>query len=315
MAVHVEFCGRSVPRLSNGSVGYARVAMKRKDWVGYAFIAPWLIGFLLFTAGPFLASIYFSFTRYNVVTPPVWVGTANYEALFQQDPLFWKSLGVTFRYALVAVPLGVVIAVILALFLNLNIKGIAVYRTIFFLPSIVPTVATSMIFLWILNPQIGLINGLLRSFGIIGPAWLADPNWAPWTLVFMALWGVGGIMVIYLAGLKDIPTYLYEAAILDGASAYRRMRLITLPLLTPVIFFNVVMGCIGAFQTFTQAFILTQGGPEDSTQFYALYLFNRAWRYGDMGYASAMAWILFTIVAVVTSLLFRSQKRWVHYGN
>jgi multiple sugar transport system permease protein len=289
--------------------------MKRKDWVGYAFIAPWLIGFLLFTAGPFLASIYFSFTRYNVVTPPVWVGTANYEALFQQDPLFWKSLGVTFRYAVVAVPLGVVIAVILALFLNLNIKGIAVYRTIFFLPSIVPTVATSMIFLWILNPQIGLINGLLRSFGIIGPAWLADPNWAPWTLVFMALWGVGGSMVIYLAGLKDIPTYLYEAAILDGASAYRRMRLITLPLLTPVIFFNVVMGCIGAFQTFTQAFILTQGGPEDSTQFYALYLFNRAWRYGDMGYASAMAWILFTIVAVVTSLLFRSQKRWVHYGN
>ena len=289
--------------------------MKRRDWVGYAFIAPWLIGFLLFTAGPFLASIYFSFTRYNVVTPPVWVGTANYEALFQQDPLFWKSLGVTFRYALVAVPLGVVIAVILALFLNLNIKGIAVYRTIFFLPSIVPTVATSMIFLWILNPQIGLINGLLRSFGIIGPAWLADPNWAPWTLVFMALWGVGGSMVIYLAGLKDIPTYLYESAILDGASAYRRMRLITLPLLTPVIFFNVVMGCIGAFQTFTQAFILTQGGPEDSTQFYALYLFNRAWRYGDMGYASAMAWILFAIVAVVTSLLFRSQKRWVHYGN
>ncbi len=289
--------------------------MKRRDWVGYAFIAPWLIGFLLFTAGPFLASIYFSFTRYNVVTPPVWVGAANYEALFQQDPLFWKSLGVTFRYALVAVPLGVVIAVILALFLNLNIKGIAVYRTIFFLPSIVPTVATSMIFLWILNPQIGLINGLLRSFGIIGPAWLADPNWAPWTLVFMALWGVGGSMVIYLAGLKDIPTYLYEAAILDGATPYRRMRLITLPLLTPVIFFNVVMGCIGAFQTFTQAFILTQGGPEDSTQFYALYLFNRAWRYGDMGYASAMAWILFAIVAVVTSLLFRSQKRWVHYGS
>jgi len=289
--------------------------MKRRDWVGYAFIAPWLIGFILFTAGPFLASIYFSFTRYNVVTAPVWVGMANYEALFQQDPLFWKSLGVTFRYALVAVPLGVVIAVILALFLNLNIKGIAVYRTIFFLPSIVPTVATSMIFLWILNPQIGLINGILRSFGIIGPAWLANPFWAPWTLVFMALWGVGGSMVIYLAGLKDIPTYLYEAAILDGATAYRRMRLITLPLLTPVIFFNVVMGCIGAFQTFTQAFILTQGGPEDSTQFYALYLFNRAWRYGDMGYASAMAWILFAIVAVVTSLLFRSQKRWVHYGS
>jgi multiple sugar transport system permease protein len=287
----------------------------RKNLVGYAFIAPWLIGFLIFTAGPFLASIYLSFTRYDILSPPSWVGLANYKALLNDDPLFWKSLAVTFKYGVFAVPLGIAAAVVLALLLNINVRGITVYRTIFYLPSIVPTVATSMIFLWILNPQVGLINGLLRNFGQVGPAWLNDPRWAPWSLIFMSLWGVGGSMVIYLAGLKDIPVYLYEAAVIDGASAFKRMRMITLPMLTPVIFFNLVMGIIGAFQYFTQAFILTKGGPEDSTQFYALYLFNRAWRYGDMGYASAMAWILFLLVATVTTVVFRSQKKWVHYGG
>ena len=290
-------------------------AHARRQLVGYLFIAPWLIGFLVFTAGPFLASVYLSFTKYDILSPPQWVGIANYQSLLRDDPLFWKSLLVTIRYGVVAVPLGTCGAVMLALLLNLEVKGIAVFRTIFYLPSIVPTVATSMVFIWLLNPQIGLINSLLRNFGIVGPAWLSDARWAPWTLVFMALWGVGGGMVIYLAGLKDIPTYLYEAAIIDGASAFTRMRRITLPMLTPVIFFNVVMGVIGAFQYFTQAYILTQGGPEESTTFYALYLFNRAWRYLDMGYASAMAWVLFLIVVVVTSALFRTQSKWVHYGG
>jgi multiple sugar transport system permease protein len=290
-------------------------AHARRQLVGYIFIAPWLIGFLVFTAGPFLASVYLSFTKYDILSPPQWVGFANYQSLLRDDPLFWKSLLVTIRYGVVAVPLGTCGAVMLALLLNLEVKGIAVFRTIFYLPSIVPTVATSMVFIWLLNPQIGLINSLLRNFGIVGPAWLSDARWAPWTLVFMALWGVGGGMVIYLAGLKDIPTYLYEAAIIDGANAFTRMRLITLPMLTPVIFFNVVMGVIGAFQYFTQAYILTQGGPEESTTFYALYLFNRAWRYLDMGYASAMAWVLFLIVVVVTSALFRTQSKWVHYGG
>ena len=290
-------------------------AHARRQLVGYLCIAPWLIGFLVFTAGPFLASVYLSFTKYDILSPPQWVGIANYQSLLRDDPLFWKSLLVTIRYGVVAVPLGTCGAVMLALLLNLEVKGIAVFRTIFYLPSIVPTVATSMVFIWLLNPQIGLINSLLRNFGIVGPAWLSDARWAPWTLVFMALWGVGGGMVIYLAGLKDIPTYLYEAAIIDGASAFTRMRRITLPMLTPVIFFNVVMGVIGAFQYFTQAYILTQGGPEESTTFYALYLFNRAWRYLDMGYASAMAWVLFLIVVVVTSALFRTQSKWVHYGG
>jgi multiple sugar transport system permease protein len=283
--------------------------------VGYLFIGPWLLGFLVFTLGPFLSSIWLSFNRWDIVTPPVWVGAANYRALMTNDDLFWKSLLITIKYATAAVPLGVVAGVLLALLLNCNVRGISVYRTVLFLPSIVPAVASSVVFVWILNPQIGLVNALLKRLGVIGPAWLADTKWAFWSLVFMSLWGVGGSMVIYLAGLKDIPTYLYEAAIVDGAGPFTRMRRITLPMLTPVIFFNLVMGVIGAFQYFTQAFIMTNGGPEESTTFYALYLFNRAWRYMDMGYASAMAWILFFIVVVITTLLFKSQRKWVHYGG
>jgi ABC-type sugar transport system permease subunit len=287
----------------------------KKGLTGYAFISPWLIGFTVFTAIPFVASVYLSFTRYDVVSSPVWVGLANYRKLFYADPLFWKSLSITFKYSLVAVPVGVLAGVALALMLNLEIRGISVYRTLFYIPSIVPIVATSVVFVWILNPQIGLVNGLLKNLGIIGPAWLQSTRWAFWSLVFMSLWAVGGSMIIYLAGLKDIPATLYEAAIIDGANAWQRTRHVTLPMITPVIFFNLIMGVIGSFQYFTQAYIMTQGGPEDSTQFYALYLFNRAWRYLDMGYASAMGWILFVIVMVFTGLIFRSHHRWVHYGD
>jgi multiple sugar transport system permease protein len=287
----------------------------RRNLLGYLFIAPWLIGFLVFTAGPFLTSVFLSFTRYDVVSSPKWVGLANYQVLLGQDELFFKSAWVTIRFAIVSVPLGIVAGVALALLLNANVRGISVYRTIFFLPSIVPMVATSVIFMWILNPQIGLVNGLLERFGVIGPAWLSDAKWAFWSLVLMSLWSVGGSMVIYLAGLKDIPLYLYEAATIDGASAWQKMTRVTLPMLTPVIFFNLVMGVIGSFQYFTQAYIMTGGGPEDSTRFYALYLFDRAWRYLDMGYASAMAWVLFLVVVVLTTMIFRTQKRWVHYGG
>lgn len=288
----------------------------RKRWVGYAFISPWLLGFLIFTLYPFLASIYFSFTRYDIVSKPVWVGLVNYRALLHDDPLFWKSLHVTFNFALFSVPIGIVAGVSLALLLNMNVRGIAIYRTLFFLPSIAPTVANAMVFLWLLNPEIGLVNGLLKSaFRIEGPAWLQSTTWAPWSLILMSLWGVGGSMVIYLAGLKDIPSYLYEAAVIDGAGPLHRLRHITLPMLTPVIFFNLVMGVIGAFQYFTEAYVMTQGGPEDRTLFYALYLFRRAWQYLDMGYASAMAWILFLIVMALTGFLFSTQRRWVHYGD
>ncbi|HEX5324324.1 MAG TPA: sugar ABC transporter permease [Capsulimonadaceae bacterium] len=289
--------------------------MKRKNLIGYAFISPWMIGFLVFSAYPFLSSVYLSFTRYDIMQAPVWVGAANYRTLLAGDPIFWRSLLVTIKFALASVPLSIVAGVALALFLNLKLRGIGVYRTIFYLPSVVPSVATSVIFLWILNPEIGLVNRLLRAVGITGPAWLEDPNWALWSLVMLSLWTVGGSMIIYLAGLKDIPAHLYEASTIDGANAWQRLRHITLPMLTPVIFFNLVMGVIGVFQYFTQAYIMTQGGPSDSTRFYALYLFERAWRYLDMGYASAMAWVLFILIMSVTALLFATQRRWVHYGE
>jgi multiple sugar transport system permease protein len=289
--------------------------MKRQELTGYLFISPWLVGFLAFTLVPFVASIGLSFSRYDVVSSPAWVGLANYRELLTNDPLFWRSLRVTLTYAVIAVPVGLVAGVSLALLLSLDVRGMSVYRTIFYLPSIVPVVATSVVFVWLLNPNIGLVNGLLRRVGIDGPNWLGDPRFALASLVLMGLWAVGGSMIIYLAGLKDIPFQLYEAAVIDGASAWQRTWHITLPMLSPVIFFNLVMGVISAFQYFAQAYIMTQGGPEDSTRFYALYLFNRAWQYLDMGYASAMAWILFLVIMALTALIYSTHRRWVHYGG
>lgn len=288
--------------------------MKRTSQ-GYWFISLWLIGFLVFTAMPFLVSIILSFTHYTVASSPQWIGLANYETLLFDDPSFWRSLANTLTYALVAVPLCIVTAFALALLLNLELRGMAIYRTIFFLPHIVPVVASTAIFMWILNPQIGLINNVLAIIGIDGPAWLHDPAWSMTTLILLSVWGIGGSIVIYLAGLKDVPISLYEAARIDGANAWQRALHITMPMMTPVIFFNLVIGIIHAFQYFTQAYILTQGGPQESTMFLALYLFFRAWRYLDLGYASALAWIMFVVVAMVTIMVFRSQRRWVHYGD
>lgn len=289
----------------------------RENLTGYLFIAPWLIGFLVFTLGPFIQSFYLSFTRYNIVQPPKFIGLANYRMMLFDDELFWKSLWVTIRFALCSVPMVLVVGVLLALLLNSNVKGIAAFRMIFYLPSIIPTVATTSIFMWILNPQVGMVNQILDLIGIKGPAWLSDPTWTPWSLVFMSVWGAGGSMVIYLAGLKDIPTYLYEAATLDGAGPIQKLKTVTLPMLSPVIFFNLVMGIIGTFQYFTQAFMISkgQGGPEDSTMFYALYMFQRSWKYMDMGYGSAMAWVLFVLIIFITAVIFRSHTRWVHYGK
>lgn len=279
------------------------------------FISPWLIGFILFSAWPLLSSIWLSFTNYDIITKPKWIGGANYRSLVSDDPVFWKSLWVTVRFAAISVPLGIVVGVALALLLNVKTRAMALFRTILFMPSVMPVVATSVVFAWLLNPEIGLVNGLLSVVGLRGPAWLQDTAWAPWSLVFMSVWGVGGSMVIYLAGLKDIPQYLYEAAAIDGATGFSRLRHVTLPLLTPVIFFNLVMGVIGAFQYFTQAYIMTQGGPEGSTTFYALYLFQRSWKYFDMGYACAMGWILFVVIMVITGVAFRLSGKWVYRGG
>ena len=287
----------------------------RQNRVGLLFVSPWLFGFLLLQVWPFVGSAWLSLTSYDLVSAPRYVGLENYRTLVSDDPAFWRSLAVTLRYAVVSVPLNVVAGVALAMLLNVEVRGQALFRTLFYLPSVLPQVATAVLFQWLLNPQLGLVNGLLRLVGVEGPAWLQDARWAPWTLVMLSVWGVGGGMVIYLAGLKDIPAYLYEAAILDGATAWQRLRAVTLPMLTPVIFYNVVMGVIGSFQTFTEAYVMTKGGPEGSTTFYALYLFKRAWETLDMGYACAMAWVLFLGIAVVTLLLFRSQRRWVNYDR
>ena len=286
-------------------------AARKRELVGLLFVSPWIVGFLAFTLGPFLASVGLSFTRFNLLAPPRWIGGANYRAL-AEDPLFAQSILVTLRYALCSVPLATLVALSLALLLNAEVRGVAVFRVIVYLPSILPAVAMSVVFVWLLNPETGLVNLLLGRVGVKGPDWLHDAHWAPWSLVLMGLWGVGGAVVIYLAGLKDVPRYLYEAAIVDGASVWQRTRRITLPMLTPVVFFNVTMATIGAFQAFTQAYIVTPGGgPENSTLFVAVYLWQRAWRYLDLGYASAMAWMVFLLTVVALAALFATQRRWV----
>lgn len=282
----------------------------------YLFISPWIIGFFIFTVGPMLASLYFSATEYNVIDPPEWVGLANYNRLFLNDPLFWHSLKVTLNYALMALPLGLLIGFFLAILLNQKIPGVNLWRTVYFLPSVVAGVAVTLLWIRIFNTRIGILNPFLEKvFGIKGPGWLQDPDWALPALVIMGLWGVGGSMIIYLAGLQGIPTTLYEAATLDGANTWQRFQNVTLPMMTPVIFYNLVLGLIGSFQYFTEAYVASggEGGPVRSTLVYNLYLYQNAFKFFDMGYASALAWILFLIVLVLTVLVFRSSDFWVFY--
>lgn len=282
---------------------------------GLIFTAPWILGFGALYLYPILSSLFFSLNDFNILTPPEWVAFGNYKELFLDDSLFWLSLYNTLFYVIFSVPLGVVIGVAIALFLNLKVKGMAIYRTIYFLPSIVPFVASAVLWIWILNPQYGLVNVLLDKIGISGPGWLADPDWSKPSLILMSWWGVGGAIVIYLAGLQDVPQQLYEAAELDGANWWHKTIHVTLPMITPVIFFNLIMGMIGAFQEFIRPFIMTNGGPLDSTMFYALYLYRNAFSLFKMGYASAMAWLLFVLILVSTLLIFRSSARWVYYGG
>ncbi len=281
--------------------------------LGLAFASPWIFGFLVFTAYPIVASLYYSFTYFDTLSPPVWVGAQNYTRLLTEDPLFWQSLRNTLFMVVFGLPASLVAGLALALLLNQKLRGMAIYRTIFYIPSIVPTVASSVLWMWLLNPQIGLINKMLAAAGVQGPGWLTDPAWSKPALILMGIWGVGSAMIIYLAGLQDVSQELYEAAEIDGAGSAAKLFHVTLPMLSPVIFFNLVMGIIGTFQYFTQVFVMTHGGPEDSTLFYALHLFNKAFVDLQFGYASAMAWILFAITIAATALVFRSSARWVYY--
>ncbi len=285
----------------------------RRNLEGWAFASPWIVGFVLFTVGPMLASAVMAFMKWDLLTAPSFIGLENFERALLRDPLVWQSLRITTLYAVVSVPLNIVVGLGLALFLNSGIRGLRFYRTAYFLPSVLSGVAVALLWRWVFENQFGLANTLLSSIGLRGPNWLGDGSWALPSLIIMNLWAVGGGMIIYLAGLQGIPTELYEAAEVDGANWWRRLWSITLPLVTPALFFQLVIGVIQALQVFTQPYVMTGGGPYNSTLFFVLYLYQNAFQFFQMGYASTLAWILFAYILTLTLLIFRSGDFWVHY--
>jgi multiple sugar transport system permease protein len=282
---------------------------------GFVFISPWLLGFLIFTAGPMLFSLYASFTNYNITSKFDFIGFANYIEMFKYDKLFKVSLYNTIYYVVFMVPLTTVGAVFLGVLLNQGVAGMRWYRTIFYLPAVLSGVGVYLLWMQLLSPSTGLVNTMLSWIGIQGPAWLFDPNWTKPSLIIMKLWSLGGGMLLYLATLQNVPSQLYESAEIDGASAIRRFWHITIPLITPVIFFDLVVSTIGAFQIFQEAYIMAngEGGPMNSLLFYNFHLWNKAFKVFDMGYASAMAWVLLVIVMSITLINLKFAKHWVHY--
>ncbi|HEY6566490.1 MAG TPA: sugar ABC transporter permease [Actinomycetota bacterium] len=287
------------------------------------FMSPWIIGFTVFILYPMVSSLYFSFTHYDLLGAPIWVGLDNYVFMFTQDTRFWKAISNTLWFAAVAVPLQIVFAIATATLLTKPRKGIKVYRTMYFLPAIAPLVAASLAFLFLFNPAYGAVNRGLEALGMDKPpTWFYSPGASKWALVFLALWGVGEAMIIFLAGLLDVPRHLYEAADIEGAGAWQKFWHVTLPMITPVIFFSLVIGVIQAFQYFTQAYVASTtlggqraslGAPQDSLLFYSIYLYQQGFNYFRMGYASAMAWVLFIITMACTLVLIKSSNHWVHY--
>jgi multiple sugar transport system permease protein len=276
-------------------------------------VAPALAGFLLWQIGPIVGSLIIAFTDWTVANTPHWVGLSNFSRMFSADPLFYKSLSVTGIYAAASVSLNLSFALALALLLNQRIFGLTFFRTIFYLPSTVPAIASSVLWLWLFNPEFGLFNSILTGLGLPKQQWIYDENSVLWSLILMNLWTVGPLMVIFLAGLQTIPKHLYEAAEVDGANPWHKFRHITLPLLTPTILFNLILSIIDTFQIFTQPYVMTQGGPNNASLLYVLYLYRKAFQEYEMGYASALAWILFLIIAAISFLVLRSSRRWVFY--
>src|SRR5215212_7096914 len=293
-----------------------RLSLTRKERqnlrVGLLFISPWIFGFLAFLVYPIFYTLRISFTQYTGFGEPKWIGFGNYQALLN-DELFWTSLYNTLYYTALAVPLGVVVAMGLALAMNQPVREVPIYRAILYLPSVIPLFALSFIFAILMNPTQGIFNQILLHLGLPNINWFGDPAWTKLAFVFIAQFGAGQVALIFLAGLKAIPVTLYEAARIDGAGALSQFRNITLPLMTPVILYDVILGLSLGLQVFTQAYIITQGGPADASRFYVIYLYDNAFRYGKMGYASAMAWILFIITFVLAMLIFRWSRRWVYY--
>lgn len=282
---------------------------------GLLFVLPWIVGLLIFTAYPVIYSFYLSFTDYNIIQAPHWIGLENYRTMFTVDPLFWTAVKNSAYFAVISVPLRLVIAFLLALLLAIDTRFMGAYRTVFYLPALVPPVAGTIIFMLMFDPRAGLINRMLGLFGIAPIAWLLDPQWSKPAIIILSLWTLGADSLIFLAGLKDVPADVMDAAAIDGAGPMRRLFSITLPLITPVILFNLVMGIIGSFQIFAQALIIggTNGKPLDSTLMYMVLLYKNAFRYFAMGYASAMAVVLFVAVLALTLVIFRTARYWVYY--
>lgn len=295
-----------------------RVEKKRRSYrnelTGILFALPAILGLLIFTFGPMVFSLYMSFTDYSGSTTPTFIGLANYIRMFSgEDQYFYKSLGVTIYFVALSVPTGIIYSFFLALLLNQNIKGKAIFRTIFYLPSIVPIIAISFIWLWLLNPDLGLANEILRLVGLPGSQWIFGERSVIPSLALMNLWTTGGTMIVFLAGLQDVPKSLYEALEIDGGSRWDKLRHITIPMMTPVIFFNLVMGIINGFQVFSQAYVMTNGGPNNASLFYVFYLYREAFQFSRMGSASAIAWVLFVIIMLLTLAVFKTSRKWVYY--
>jgi multiple sugar transport system permease protein len=286
---------------------------QREALAAYLFLAPWLVGLLLFVAGPVVASFVLAFTSWDLLNSPTWVGADNFDKMLSRDRLFPITMGNTAYYTFISVPLHIAVALATAMALNAKLWGIRFFRTAFYVPSVTPAVASAILWVWIFQPEVGLANVGLEALGLPAQRWILDPDLAKPSFILMSLWATGGQMVIFLAGLQGIPEHLYEAASIDGAGAGRRFWHITLPLLSPVIFFNLVIGIIGSFQIFSAAYIMTNGGPANQTLFYVLYVYQQAFKFLQMGYASALAWVLFLIVLVFTIVQFRVAGRWVHY--
>jgi multiple sugar transport system permease protein len=300
--------------------GLFRVRIKRRSLEAiefYLLVAPWLVGFLGLTAGPMVYSLFLSFTQFDLFHPPLWIGLENFHHFFL-DPyplsVFWKSLGVTAYYTFLSVPVGIVGSLVLALLLNTQIRGVPLYRTLFYLPSLTPAVASALVWIWIFNSRFGLANALLRSLGLPPLRWLTDPRLVIPSFVLMGLWGLGGnTMIIFLAGLQGVPIHLYEAAEIDGANWWRRFWAVTIPQISPTMFFNLILGIIGSFQVFGSAFLMTGGGPEYATYFMVYYIYEEAFRALHMGRGAALAWILFGVLLIFTLLQFRLSRFWVYY--
>lgn len=295
-----------------------RSAAWRRDLIGYAFLAPWLIGFLCFSLGPVLASLYLSFTKFDLLRPAQWIGMDNYVRMFSADPRFWQALKVTFSYMAMEVPLKLAFALAVAVALDKAVRAGSFYRALFYIPSLLGgSVAIAVLWRQMFEGNGTLNQVLLWLFGYQGPSWISTPDTAIYTLVLLAVWQFGSPMIIFLAGLRQVPQDLYEAASMDGAGAWRQFRKITLPMLAPVIFFNMVLQIIEGFKAFTPAYVISggTGGPIDSTLFYTLYLYQEAFQFFRMGYASALAWVLLLVIGLFTGVSFLTSKYWVYYED